>query len=247
MRFKLNGKADTVSPPRAGEESRPKASNALQFIATSTNHSLRRYAKPSLSGDAGAAKPPSEKAAAAQDSLARNRDARRVEEPNSNEGQAQRVSFEQRVPDQEAQQKESADALRQRVKDALRKDDTETATRLGRQAIEAAPEREDVPLQLAVAALGEGHPEVASTWLSEVQPRFPSSARVQRVLGTAYYRSGDYEAAREALQRSISLDNTSGLSYFLLGSTLRKLDQTDEAEDYLLEASRLDPRFAKRP
>jgi hypothetical protein len=39
------------------------------------------------------------------------------------------------------------------------------------------------------------------------------------------------------------LDNSAGLSYFLMGCTLKKLDQPEAAASHFARAAELDPRF----
>jgi Tfp pilus assembly protein PilF len=79
-----------------------------------------------------------------------------------------------------------------------------------------------------------------------VQPvakRHNDSAALARTLGTAYYRQGDYPAAQSALEQALSLDNSSGLAYLLMGCTLEKLGQTEAAGANFEQARRLDPRL----
>ncbi len=80
--------------------------------------------------------------------------------------------------------------------------------------------------------------------LPPLQSASPQSAEAQRLLGTAQYRQGRYSAAQSAFATALSLDNTAGLSYFLMGCTLRKLGQQDAAATHFARAAELDPRFA---
>ena len=75
--------------------------------------------------------------------------------------------------------------------------------------------------------------------------QFPKSAEAFRILGTAQYRLGRYRAAQSALATALSLDNSSGLSYFLMGCTLNKLGKPDAAAGQFARAAELDPRFTK--
>ncbi|MCE9543937.1 MAG: tetratricopeptide repeat protein, partial [Planctomycetia bacterium] len=75
--------------------------------------------------------------------------------------------------------------------------------------------------------------------------QYPDDASAFRALGTACYRHGDYQAARGALQKAISLDNAHPLSYFLMGSTLARLGDTEGAAWNFKQARQLDPKYAE--
>ncbi len=120
------------------------------------------------------------------------------------------------------------------------------AADLLRRAIGAKPEDPQVPISAAVLVLQHNRPELAVELIEPAVKRFPDSAALQRVLGTAYYRRGDYPSSQVALQQALSLDKTSALSYFLMGCTLAKLGQADAAEIHFQQAQRLDSRYAER-
>ena len=94
--------------------------------------------------------------------------------------------------------------------------------------------------------LQHNRPELAIELIEPAVRRFPNSAALYRILGTAYYRGGDYPSAQRALQQALSLDKTSALSYFLLGCTLARLGQADAAETQFRQAQLLDSRYAER-
>lgn len=71
------------------------------------------------------------------------------------------------------------------------------------------------------------------------------SARYFRIYGMAQFESGDAQGASVSLLRSLSLDDTSALSYFLMGTSLSQLGQEAEAEGYFRQAAILDPRFSR--
>jgi Flp pilus assembly protein TadD len=102
------------------------------------------------------------------------------------------------------------------------------------------------PLRRAVAALAQGDTAaaiaIAFAGLSETPE---DSAGLYRLLGTAHYRRGEFESARSALAQAISLDNSDGLAYFLMGSTLAKLNQSEDAAWHFAEAARRDTRYAR--
>ena len=100
------------------------------------------------------------------------------------------------------------------------------------------------PLQRAVDALARGDTEGAIQWATAGLAQSPQRpAPLYRLLGTAHYRRGEYQAAQIALRQALSLDKSDALSYFLMGSTLLKLGQSETAARCYAEAARLDPRF----
>lgn len=95
----------------------------------------------------------------------------------------------------------------------------------------------------AVLALRYNQPRLAIELLQREQPGEGASAACLRTLGVAYYRCGDYAAAKASLEQSLALDNTSGLAYFLLGSTHSRLGEQARADAALEQAARIDARF----
>ena len=106
------------------------------------------------------------------------------------------------------------------------------------------PDDPQIPISAAVSSLRHNQPEVAVELLEPAVAAFPDSAALQRILGTAYYRRGDYKSSQLALQHALSLDKSSALSYFLLGCTLVKLGQSEAAETCFRQARVIDPRYA---
>jgi tetratricopeptide (TPR) repeat protein len=101
------------------------------------------------------------------------------------------------------------------------------------------------PLHRAVEALAQGDSQTAIDAASRGLAETPDqAAALYRVLGTAHYRLGEYQAAQAALAQALSLDKSDALSYFLMGSTLDKLADHEAAQRNYSEAARLDPRFA---
>jgi Flp pilus assembly protein TadD len=98
---------------------------------------------------------------------------------------------------------------------------------------------------LAVTALRHNEPSWAIEVLQSLSTDQPLSAPYCRTWGTACYVAGDYAAAEQQLRQSLVLDNTSALSYFLLGCTLSRQGRRAEAEPLLQEARRLDPRYVR--
>jgi tetratricopeptide (TPR) repeat protein len=107
------------------------------------------------------------------------------------------------------------------------------------------PEVLQDPLHLAAEALGRGDTEKAVDIASRGLSRTPDqAAELYRLLGTAHYRRGEYQAAQAALTQALSLDKADALSYFLMGATLDKLDEHEAAQKYFSEAAHLDARYA---
>ncbi|HUT95186.1 MAG TPA: tetratricopeptide repeat protein [Thermoguttaceae bacterium] len=115
-----------------------------------------------------------------------------------------------------------------------------------REAMALKPDDPRIPISAAISALGHNQPKVAVVLLEPLLEVFPDSAAIRRVLGAAYYRLGDYQSSQVVLQQALSLDKSSGLSYFLMGCTLAKLGQLTAAETHFCQARRLDPRYAFR-
>jgi predicted Zn-dependent protease len=131
--------------------------------------------------------------------------------------------------------------------DTLRHGDVDEAKRLLETLVAENPRDPQIPISAAVAALECNQPDIAIALVNPALSRFPESAALYRILGTANYRRGDYPASQIALQQALSLDNTSALSYFLMGCTLTKLGQAEAAEEHYERARQLDPRFAVHP
>jgi tetratricopeptide (TPR) repeat protein len=140
----------------------------------------------------------------------------------------------------------AAKALIDRGGAALAAGATETARGYFDRALKAAPDDEAVRITAAVTALRHDELDLAAELAENGLEQFPESPGLYRVSGTARYRRGDLQAAKSSLQTALALDNRSGLSYFLLGSTLAKLGQAQAAEWHLSQARRLDPRFTSR-
>ncbi len=115
-----------------------------------------------------------------------------------------------------------------------------------REAIALKPDDPRIPISAATSALRHNQPEVAVALLEPLLEVFADSAAIRRILGAAHYRLGDYESSQVVLQQALSLDKSSGLSYFLMGCTLAKLGQLTAAETHFGQARRLDPRYGFR-
>ncbi|MGD9722403.1 MAG: tetratricopeptide repeat protein [Pirellulales bacterium] len=127
--------------------------------------------------------------------------------------------------------------------EALQADDAARARDLLTKAVALDSEPPQAAIRAAVLALRYAHPELAVFVLQPFAQGSNHSAALARTLGAAYYRQGDYARAQSALEQALSLDNTNGLSYLLMGCTLEKLGQSEAAKSNLEQAGRLDPRL----
>ncbi len=126
---------------------------------------------------------------------------------------------------------------------ALAAGSPQTAIGYFHRAAATKPDNPQIPVSAAAIALRADSPHVAVELLTPAAKQFPRSAAVQRMLGAAYYRTGDYKSSQVALQQALSLDNSSALSYLLLGCALAKLGQQEAAEENFRQAGMLDPRY----
>jgi predicted Zn-dependent protease len=121
--------------------------------------------------------------------------------------------------------------------------DAAAARSLLTRLITSEPDNPHLLIRAAVMALRHEQPDTAVFLLQPTAGRFSDTAALQRTLGTAYYRMGDYRSAERALKQALSLDNSNALAYLLMGCTLEKLGQAGAAKGHFEEARRLDPRL----
>ena len=131
-----------------------------------------------------------------------------------------------------------------RAEDALRTAQPELALALFREAAARRPDDPQIVLRGATAALRYDYPDLAIELLEPAAARFAQCAAVHCTLAVARYRLGDYRASQVALRQALSLDKSSALAYFLMGCTLRKLGQAEQAYAHFRQAAMLDPRYA---
>ncbi len=105
-------------------------------------------------------------------------------------------------------------------------------------------ERDTAVLTQAIELVSSGTPADAIKLL-DAHPELERSARYFRIYGMSQYESGDAEGAAASLSRSLSLDDTSALSYFLMGASLSQIGRATDAESHFQQAARLDPRFSR--
>ncbi len=120
----------------------------------------------------------------------------------------------------------------------------EAAATALRQAALHDPSNRQIAIAAAVMAIRYNHPRLAVERIEALPPGLANSVALQQALGIAWYRLGDCAQAEAAFRRTIALDNTRPLSYFLLGCTLKRRGAANEADAALAQAARLDVHFA---
>ena len=106
------------------------------------------------------------------------------------------------------------------------------------------PNDPQIPISATVAALEANQPATAVSIARRGIASHPTCAGLHRTLGAALYRIGDYKSSQVALQQALSLDNSSALSYFLMGCVSEKLGDAEAAESHFARATELDPTIA---
>lgn len=101
-----------------------------------------------------------------------------------------------------------------------------------------------VAIAAAVSALQYNQSLLAVSLLESASSNFSTSPGVYRALGLAYYRLGEFAQAQRALEHALWLDNTDGLSYFLMGCTLAQLGHDKAAATFFRQAGTLDATLA---
>lgn len=127
--------------------------------------------------------------------------------------------------------------------EALAAGSTDSALVHFRNATAADRQNPQIPVHGAVFALEQNHPAVAVDLLKPAAEQFPKSVPVHLTLGAAYYRLGDYSSSQVALRQALSLDNSNGLAYVLMGCTLEKLGQPEAALVQWDRAATVCPRY----
>jgi Flp pilus assembly protein TadD len=137
----------------------------------------------------------------------------------------------------------SASDLLERGRSALSRGTVALGFAYFREAMALRPDDPQIPTEAAVCALRQNQPDLAVSLLEPLLEAFPDSAAIRRILAAAHYRLGNYKSSQVILRQALSLDNSSALSYFLMGCTLVKLGQPVVAESCFRQARRLDPRY----
>ena len=140
----------------------------------------------------------------------------------------------------------TADEHRRRALEALQAAEPDVARAEFTAAMTRRPKDSQLVIDAAVQSLKYEQPELALELAERGRKNFPRSAALARLEGTAAYQLGRYPEAERALRQSLSLDNSQGLTYFLLGSVLNRLGDSEAAERHFRDAARLDRRFATK-
>ena len=106
------------------------------------------------------------------------------------------------------------------------------------------PNDPQIAVMATVAALEANQSETAASIARLGIAYHPACAALHRSLGAALYRMGKYASSQVALQQALSLDNSSALSYFLMGCVSEKLGDAEAAESHFRRATELDPTLA---
>jgi tetratricopeptide (TPR) repeat protein len=101
------------------------------------------------------------------------------------------------------------------------------------QQIELNPANATARAQLAEIRVAGWRPGRAIPLLQQALERDPKSAELRYLLGLAFVRTGDAEAALEPLAAALAIDDKVryGSAYLTIGDALAKLDRLDEAID----------------
>jgi tetratricopeptide (TPR) repeat protein len=113
-----------------------------------------------------------------------------------------------------------------------------------REAIAESPGNPQVVARAGILALKHNRPELAVDLVEPAIAGFGNNDCLRQVLAMAKYRRGEYLSARALLQQALAIDKSSAISHYMLGCTLVKLDQRESAENHLLQAAQLDPKYA---
>lgn len=131
-------------------------------------------------------------------------------------------------------------AILRRAMAAMAAGESDSAITQVRQAINLEPQNSRLPRQVALEALRSNHPEVASAILQTALDHLPQSGELYRLYGLSLYRQQQFRPAEIALRKAVTLDNHDALAYFLLGQVLARLGQSEQSQEFLKEACRLD-------
>ena len=123
----------------------------------------------------------------------------------------------------------------------LRREFADVAARFAAKALELNPGLPLAHQLLGEVALAKADLPLAVKELETEEKLNPLNGAMYDRLGDAYARNGQYEEARQALNKAVLLEpNTTG-PYILLGQALVKLGEPVEAVHYLQRAVSMDP------
>ena len=136
---------------------------------------------------------------------------------------------------------ESAEAYLVTARLMLRREFTDQAAAFAHKALEL---RSTLPLAhqlLGEIALAKGDLPLAVKELEAEEAMNPLNGMLYDRLGDAYVRNGQYEQARQALNKAVLLEPNATGPYILLGDALVKLGDPIQALHYLNRAVAMDP------
>lgn len=127
--------------------------------------------------------------------------------------------------------------------EALAMNNTPGAVLLILAAIHDEPQNRDIPHKTASALLRSHQSAFATEILEPSLAHHPYDAALLRLYGAALIELGRPNEAQTPLSLSLSLDNRSALTYFLLAESTEAAGDTVAAAPLYERAAQLDPRF----
>lgn len=122
-------------------------------------------------------------------------------------------------------------------------EDAEQALLAYQRAVELAPESFDGYLAQAQLHFTADDADAAAAILTEAREKVPPSVEMHRSMGESELRRGNLAAARAELQAALDLRGDDPRTLFLIGRTLRRANELDDAERHLDRLSRMDPGY----
>jgi Flp pilus assembly protein TadD len=136
---------------------------------------------------------------------------------------------------------DSAEAYLVTARLFLRREFVDEAALFAHKALEENPSIPTAHQLLGEIALAKANVPLAVTELEAEQKLNPVDGSIYDRLGDAYVRTGEFEKAREALNKAVLLEPNATGPYILLGEALIELGQPVLAVHYLDHAATMDP------
>ena len=95
--------------------------------------------------------------------------------------------------------------------------------------------------QRGMALLEDGHYHQAIVPLAKARDLDPEKTSIREALGRAYFRSGEFEQAREEFEAVVERAPTNDYALFCLGRSLMQLGRHSEARKPLTLAANMNP------
>jgi tetratricopeptide (TPR) repeat protein len=138
-------------------------------------------------------------------------------------------------------QPDSAEAYLAAARLFLRRDFADEARRFAQKAVEINPSLPLTHQLLGEIALAKADLPLAVKELETERKLNPMNGEMYDRLGDAYVRNGQFEEARQALNKAILLEPNATGPYILLGEALVNLNEPIQALHYLNRAVTMDP------